>query len=88
MSPSRKNALNTVVRFLEKHARFWPDFIGGDREVQLILNYSISQRAEQWDKCFEIYLAPEFLKGLSAQSIGLRVPRWQGFATSKQVRQP
>ncbi len=78
-----EGALTNVVSFLEKNSAFWTDFIGGKGEVELILNHTISPQ-EEGDKCFELCLAPAFLRDLSIRTIGLRVQGWQG--NVKRVR--
>jgi hypothetical protein len=72
-----ESALAKVGQFLEKNAAFWADFVGGNGEVELILNRTIEPQEEE-DKVFELYLAPAFLRDLSARGIGLRVQAWQG----------
>src|SRR5271155_4739889 len=37
-----EGALKNTVSFLEKNSAFWGDFIGGDGEVELILNHTIA----------------------------------------------
>lgn len=71
-----KTALRKVALFIEKNAAFWADFTGGDGEVELILNHTITPDQEG-DKCFELYLAPAFLCHLSKHGMGLRVQGWQ-----------
>jgi hypothetical protein len=73
-----EGALTNVVSFLEKNSAFWTDFIGGNGEVEVILNHAISPKEEEGDKCFELPLAPAFLRSLSNWGIGLRVQGWQG----------
>jgi hypothetical protein len=73
-----EGALTKVALFLERNSIFWADFIGGDGEVELILNHAINPQDEEGDKCFELYLAPAFLRDLSTRGIGLRVQGWQG----------
>ncbi|HTW58506.1 MAG TPA: hypothetical protein VMD99_10260 [Terriglobales bacterium] len=72
-----EGALANAVSFLDKKATFWTDFIGGNGEVELILNHTINPQEEAGDKCFELYLAPALLKHLSTRGIGLRVQGWQ-----------
>jgi hypothetical protein len=72
------NALAKVGQFLEKNAAFWADFMGGNGEIELILNQTIAPQEEEGDKLLELYLAPAFLRDLSARGIGLRVQGWQG----------
>jgi hypothetical protein len=73
-----EGALTKVALFLEKNSSFWADFIGGDGEVDLILNHTINPQAEAGDECFELHLSPDFLRNLSIRGIGLRVQGWQG----------
>jgi hypothetical protein len=73
-----EGALTNVASFLERNSAFWPDFFGGKGEVELILNHTINLQEEEGDKCFELHLAPEFLRDLSIRGIGLRVQGWQG----------
>jgi|HubBroStandDraft_3_1064219.scaffolds.fasta_scaffold21583_4 hypothetical protein len=73
-----EGALTKVALFLEKNSTFWTDFIGGDGEVELILNHTVNPQDEEGDECFELYLAPAFLGQLSSLGIGLRVQGWQG----------
>jgi len=73
-----ERALRNAVSFLEKNSAFWADFIGGDGEVELILNHTIAPQDEEGDKCFELHLTPAFLRDLSIRGIGLRVQGWQG----------
>jgi len=81
-----ETALNDVVLFIEKNAAFWTDFIGGNGEVDLILNHTINPQDAAGDKCFELYLAPTFLSHLSDAGMGLRVQSWQGSAETKNRR--
>jgi len=83
-----EGALANVVAFLEKNAAFWTDFIGGNGEVELILNHTIDPQEEDGDKCFELYLAPDFLAHLSTRGIGLRVQGWQGGVKTKEFAPP
>ncbi len=73
-----ERALTKVVLFLERNAAFWTDFVGGNGEVDLILNHTINPQKEKGEECFELYLAPAFLRDLSTWGIGLRVQGWQG----------
>ena len=73
-----EDALANVTFFLEKNAPFWTQFIGGNGDVELILNHTIYPQEEEGDKCFELYLTAAFLGNLSARGIGLRVQGWQG----------
>jgi hypothetical protein len=73
-----ESALAKVGQFLEKNAAFWADFMGGNGEVELLLNHTIEPQEEEGDKSFELYLAPAFLHDLSTRGIGLRVQGWQG----------
>ncbi len=73
-----ERALKNVSRFLRKNAPFWADFTGGNGEVELILNHTVSPQKEQGDECFELHFTPAFLRDLSARDIGLRVQGWQG----------
>jgi hypothetical protein len=73
-----ERALTKVVSFLKKNEAFWTEFMGGDGEVELILNHTINPQEAKGDKCFELDLSPEFLGHLSSRSIGLRVQGWQG----------
>jgi|HubBroStandDraft_2_1064218.scaffolds.fasta_scaffold283334_2 hypothetical protein len=73
-----ESSLTKVVLFLEKNAAFWTDFTSGNGEVELILKHTINPQDEAGDKCFELYLAPAFLRDVSARGIGLRVQGWQG----------
>jgi hypothetical protein len=73
-----EGALRNAVSFIEENSAFWTDFIGGNGDVELILNHTISPQKEEGDKCFELFLAPAFLCGLSIRGIGLRVQGWQG----------
>ena len=50
------------VRPIISDAAFWTDFIGGNGEVELILNHTIGPRAEEGDKCFDLFLAPDFTR--------------------------
>jgi len=81
-------ALEKAALFLEKNAAFWDEFIGGNGEVELILNHAISPQEEEGDKCFELYLAPSFLAHLSTRGIGLRVQGWQGSVEAKESATP
>ena len=83
-----ERALSNVVLFLQKNAAFWSDFIGGNGEVDLILNHTIYQQDEEGDKCFELYLAPAFLGDLSARGIGLTVQGWQAGVKTKVTLPP
>jgi hypothetical protein len=83
-----EGALAKAVRFLEKHAAFWTDFIGGRGEVELILNHTIYPKEEEGDKSFELYLAPDFLRHLSTRGIGLRVQGWQAGVKTKVALPP
>ena len=58
---------------LDRNAAFWPDFIGGHGEVELILNHTVSPQEEEGDRCFELYLDSAFLGRLCSRGIGLRV---------------
>lgn len=73
-----ERALANVVMFLEKNAGFWADFMGGNGEVELVLNHTIEPKQQEGDEVLELYLAPAFLHNLSARGIGLRVQGWQG----------
>jgi|SRR5579862_4077458 len=73
-----ERALKNVSRFLGKNAPFWAEFTGGNGEVELILNYTVSPQKEEGDESFELHLSPAFLRDLSARDIGLRVQGWQG----------
>jgi hypothetical protein len=42
-----ERALSNVVLFLQEHAAFWTDFIGGNGEVDLILNHPIYRREKE-----------------------------------------
>jgi hypothetical protein len=77
-SSDYKSALAKVGQFIEKNAAFWTDFMGGNGEVEVILNYTVEPQEEKGDKILELYLAPAFLRDLSARGIGLRVQAWQG----------
>lgn len=78
-NPSQyEDALHNVALFIEKSSAFWADFMSGDGEVELILNHTIVPQEEEGDKLLELYLAPAFLRDLSARGIGLRVQAWQG----------
>ena len=79
-----ENALGNVALFLESHPAFWADFMAGNGEVELILNHTIEPQEEEGDKCFELYLAPAFLRTLSARGIGLRVLGWQGTLKTRE----
>jgi hypothetical protein len=81
-----EGALTNVVSFLEKHSAFWTDFIAGKGEVELILNHTIGPQEEEGDKCFELSLAPAFMRILSSRCIGLRVQGWQGGIGTKNRR--
>jgi hypothetical protein len=81
-----ESALRKVAAFLEKNSAFWTDFIGKDGEVELILNHAISLQEESGDKCFELSLAPAFLRDLSVRGVGLRVQGWQGGANGANRR--
>jgi hypothetical protein len=83
-----EGALNNVALFLEKNASFWTDFIGGNGEVELVLNHTIEPQEEEGDKNFEIYLAPAFLVDLSARGFGLRVQGWQGGRKTRESLLP
>ena len=72
-----EGALDNVALFLEKHSAFWTDFIAGDGEVELILNHTINPHKEEGDRCFELYLTPDFLGYLSTRGFGMRVQGWQ-----------
>ena len=71
-----ESALAKVGQFLEKNAVFWADFMGGNGEVELLLNQTLEPQEEEGDKVLELYLAPAFLLNLSARGIGLRVQGW------------
>jgi hypothetical protein len=75
-SSDYENALGEVIAFLERNATFWADFMDGNGEVELILNYKISQQAGEGDKCLESYFSPDFLRHLSTRGIGLRIQGW------------
>src|SRR5260370_5785082 len=77
-SSDYENALAKVVAFLEKNATFWTDFMNGQGEVELILNHSLLEHAEQGDLCLEVHLEPVFLEHLSSRRINLRVQGWKG----------
>ena len=83
-----EGALANVALFLEKNAAFWTDFIGGNGEVELILNHTIYPQEEEGDKCFELYLAPAFLSHLSTRGIGLRVQGWTADVKIKESATP
>jgi hypothetical protein len=83
-----ESALANVVLFLEKNAAYWADFIGGNGDVELILNHTIHPQEKERDKCFELYLAPAFLTQLSTRGIGLRVQGWQGSAETEEFVPP
>jgi len=71
-----ENALNRAVLFIEKNAAFWPDFIGGQGEVELILNHTLLEERARGDLCLRLHLRPDFLRRLSALGIGLRIQGW------------
>lgn len=73
-----ERAMKNVRRFLRKNAAFWTDFTGGNGEVELILNHTVSPVKKEGGECFELYLSPDFLRELSTSGIGLRVQGWQG----------
>jgi len=77
-------ALADAVLFLERNSAFWNDFIGGQGEVELILNHTICPQQEEGDRCFELYLGPAFLGHLSSRGIGLRVQGSTGTAKRKE----
>jgi hypothetical protein len=79
-----ERALKNVRRFLRKNAAFLTDFTGGNGEVELILNQTVSPQEQEGDECFELYLAPAFLRDLCTRDIGLRVQGWQGSAKGKK----
>ena len=79
-SPEYERALKNVSGFLRKNAAFLADFTKGNGEVELILNHTVSPQGKEGDECFELYLAPAFLRELSTRDIGLRVQGWQGSA--------
>ena len=83
-----EGALANVALFLEKNAAFWTDFVGGNGEVELILNHTIYPQEEEGDKCFQLYLAPSFLAHLSTRGIGLRVQGWQESAKTGEFAFP
>jgi hypothetical protein len=85
---SYESALAKVSQFLEKNAAFWADFMGGNGEVELILNHTIEPQEEEGDKVLELYLAPAFLRDLSARGIGLRVQGWQGTLKTREFALP
>jgi hypothetical protein len=88
VSSDYEGAFTNVTLFLEKNAAFWTDFIGGNGEVELILNHTIEPQEEEGDKTFEVYLAPAFLRDLSARGIGLRVQGWQGSPKTTEFALP
>jgi hypothetical protein len=49
-----ERALSNVVLFLHENAGFWTDFIGGNGEVDLILNHTIYRPEKEGGKCFEL----------------------------------
>ena len=53
-SSDYEDALTKVGQFLEKNAAFWSDFIGGNGEVELILNHAIEPQEEEGDKILEL----------------------------------
>jgi hypothetical protein len=77
-SSDHEDALAKVVAFLEKNATFWTDFMNGQGEVELILNHTLLEHAEQGDLCLEVHLEPVFLEHLSSRRIRLRVQGWKG----------
>src|SRR5208337_3973877 len=78
ISSDYQDSLRAVVVFLEEYSAFWTDFVSGNGEVDLILNHTINAQEQKGDKCFELYLAPDFLGILSTHGIGLKVQGWQG----------
>jgi hypothetical protein len=83
-----ERALSNVVLFLQENAAFWTDFIGGNGEVDLILNHTIYRPEKEGGKCFELYLAPAFLGELSARGISLNVQGWQAGVKTKVALPP
>ena len=79
-----EGALTKVVLFLKRKETFWTDFIGVDGSVKLILNHTIHPLCEEGDKCFELSLAPEFLRQLSVRGIGLEVQGWHGSVKTRR----
>jgi len=75
-TPDYENALRRAVLFIEKNAAFWPDFIGEQGEVELILNHTLLEEPARGDLCLQLHLPPDFLRRLSALGIGLSVQAW------------
>jgi len=72
-----ENALSRAILFIEKNGSFWRDFIGGQGEVELILNHTLLEEPAQGDLCLQLRLGPKFLRRLSALGVGLRVQGWK-----------
>ena len=72
-----ENALSRAVLFLEKNSAFWRDFIGGQGEVELVVNHTLLEEPAQGDLCLQLHLGPDFLRRLSALGVGLRVQGWK-----------
>jgi hypothetical protein len=87
-SSDYEGALTKVNLFIEKNGAFWTDFLGGHGEVDLILNHTIYPQEVEEDLCFELYLDPTFLRGLSTRGIGLRVQGWRGSVKAKECALP
>lgn len=87
-SSDYETALAEVVSFLKRNAAFWPDFIGGHGEVEVILNHTIRPQEEEGDRCFELSLDPAFLSHLSSRGIGLRVQGSTGKAKRGEFALP
>jgi hypothetical protein len=87
-SSDYENALADVILFLEKNATFWTDFVSGQGEVEVILNHTFLEEAEQGDLCLKLHLEPRFLAQLSNRGIALRVQAWKGQPNAKDFSPP
>ena len=83
-----EGALIKVVSFLKKNNAFWTDFIGGDGDVELTLNFATHPQWKEGDKCIELSFAPAFLSHLSTRGIGLRVQGWYRSLKKKKSARP
>jgi len=72
-----ENALSKAVLFLEKNNAFWRDLIGGQGEVELVVNHTLPEEPARGDLCLQLHLGADFLGRLSALGVGLRVQGWK-----------
>jgi hypothetical protein len=62
--------------------------MSGQAEVELILNHTLLEEAEQGDLCLKLHLEPGFLAQLSNRGIALRVQAWKGQPNAKNLSLP